>query len=688
MTMEANNARLSNQTCRPEPKPQEHPANKQDFCLAYAATFGFLLAVILTAVFISLRAGYGFENHDVFLTSLKLLILSGAIFYSPFAFMPIWQKQPARLTYVVVTIFVSPLLAFLVGQWVLPILFIIFVRGIHAALRVLAPIAKSEVLALFGLAILTSAHISMWLYKPEWAWSGPFVASILNEHATLGELYSDTLFHASIVSMIKSHSTISTGLDGLAPLSYHVGAHIWFAALASMTSAETITTIMVGELVVMIPASLTILTLSLILTMQRLPHSPAAYVSCVIALLIARDLSCGWVGAYASITFVTASVFMAAAAPHLFDLANDIERNRRLNPEAIVAIIALSCLALYTKLHVGVALIVMVTTLVLLAQKSSLRLIAIALVSVLCMLVVLYGLIGDQLIEILAQFFTLNLSIAFPGASIFYLMPAICIWTFPHRIVSVGKQRDTLDDNATLRIIAIPVLALLVVSGALVWTRTHNDANAHWMGISLYSMAIYLAVPALLHGRLQEFLKKLISPKIPRSMHDGAFLIVQYLIVTVYLLVFVTSTNNHLKLIAAARAKQADGGSDTIIALKNAIGDIWRSDRSPLIVFAPPQNLEFWSLVEKCRSKAFLLPALTGVPMLKGIPPVSMGCSEELVGYSYDQYGAQAVARQLDKVEACMEATHKGFSRVLVVKAPIQSGNHELWKCDRTLAAD
>ncbi|NNE23095.1 MAG: hypothetical protein HKN11_10855 [Rhizobiales bacterium] len=684
MTIESDNARSNNS----EPDSSKHPVNTREFHLAYAATFGFLLAILLTAMLISLRASYGFENQDVILSSLKLLVLSGAIFFSPFAFTPIWQNQPARLTYVVVTIFVSPLLAFLIGQWLLPILFMIFIMGIHAALRVLAPITRSQILGLFGLAIFTSAHISMWLYKPEWAWSGPFVASIINEHATLGELYSDTLFHASIVAMINGHSTISTGLDGLTPFSYHVGAHIWFAALASMTSAETLTTIMVGELVVMIPASLTVLALSLVLTMRRLPHAPIAYVSCVIALLIVRDLACGWVGTYASITFVTASVFMAAAAPHLFDLAKDIERNRRLKSEAIVAVIALSCLALYAKLHVGVALIVMSTTLVLLAQKSPSRLMAIGLVSVLCTLAVLYGLIGDKLIEILVQFFTLNLSIAFPGASIFYIMPAICIWAYSHQIVSIAKQRDTPHDNAATHIIAIAVLALLLVSGVLVWTRTHNDANAHWMGMSLYSMSIFMAVPALLHGRLQEFVTRLISPSFPRSMHDSALLIVQYLIITVYLLVFVTTTNNHLKLIAAARAKQTGGGADAIIALKKAIDGVRQSDGSPLIVFAPPENLEFWGLVKKCRSKAFLVPALTGVPMLKGIPPVNMGCSQELVGYSYDQYGPDAVVRQLGKIEACTEAAHKGFSRVLVVKAPIQSGNHGLWNCGRILSAN
>ncbi|WP_027401967.1 hypothetical protein [Aphanizomenon flos-aquae] len=43
-------------------------------------------------------------------------------------------------------------------------------------------------------------------------------------------LHRDTLFHSAIVEMLAKFNTPSTGLDGVKPLEYHVGVHRWVAA--------------------------------------------------------------------------------------------------------------------------------------------------------------------------------------------------------------------------------------------------------------------------------------------------------------------------------------------------------------------------------------------------------------------------------------------------------------------------
>ncbi len=52
------------------------------------------------------------------------------------------------------------------------------------------------------------------------------------EFAVFGHLSSDTLFHTAVSAMLSRHGVVSTGLDGLVPLRYHVLSHLWIGRVA------------------------------------------------------------------------------------------------------------------------------------------------------------------------------------------------------------------------------------------------------------------------------------------------------------------------------------------------------------------------------------------------------------------------------------------------------------------------
>lgn len=55
-----------------------------------------------------------------------------------------------------------------------------------------------------------------------------------------GMLHQDTLFHASIAAMFKNYGSISTGLNGLIEIPYHVFSHILMAAISILSGCSVL----------------------------------------------------------------------------------------------------------------------------------------------------------------------------------------------------------------------------------------------------------------------------------------------------------------------------------------------------------------------------------------------------------------------------------------------------------------
>ncbi|MDH6098856.1 hypothetical protein NWP21_08380 [Anabaenopsis sp. FSS-46] len=78
----------------------------------------------------------------------------------------------------------------------------------------------------------------------------------------------DTLFHSAIVQMIAKFNTPSTGLDGVQPLSYHVAVHRWVAANFNILGGKVPLLLGICQQVAFVPAVLfaTVLALMCLLS--------------------------------------------------------------------------------------------------------------------------------------------------------------------------------------------------------------------------------------------------------------------------------------------------------------------------------------------------------------------------------------------------------------------------------------
>jgi hypothetical protein len=90
-----------------------------------------------------------------------------------------------------------------------------------------------------------------------------------------------------------------------------------------------------------------------------------------------------------------------------------------------------------------------------------------------------------------------------------------------------------------------------------------------------------------------------------------------------------------------------------------------------LVVFVPPSNTDFWMLNRDCRAQSFFVPAMTGVPMLMGLPPNGRGlhCVLEAT-YGFGKYGPRSHSMEMDTERLCHQALIRGFNRVFVLRSP------------------
>jgi hypothetical protein len=68
-----------------------------------------------------------------------------------------------------------------------------------------------------------------------------------------GTVHQDTLFHASIASMIKTYGVVSTGLHGLVETPYHVLSHRLFATLSILSGVHVLETYGVLQIIFLCP---------------------------------------------------------------------------------------------------------------------------------------------------------------------------------------------------------------------------------------------------------------------------------------------------------------------------------------------------------------------------------------------------------------------------------------------------
>jgi hypothetical protein len=89
-------------------------------------------------------------------------------------------------------------------------------------------------------------------------------------------------------------------------------------------------------------------------------------------------------------------------------------------------------------------------------------------------------------------------------------------------------------------------------------------------------------------------------------------------------------------------------------------------------VFVPPENGAFWTTYEDCRGDPFFVPAVLGVPMLRGLNPPAPKCPGLFI-YALGAYAADAASEPTSDADLCARGTSYGFDAVYILAAPALS---------------
>jgi hypothetical protein len=126
-----------------------------------------------------------------------------------------------------------------------------------------------------------------------------------------GRADGDTLFHGALINSLRYYGITATGIDGVAPFSYHVGIHMLAARIAAMTDADAIPALIAVRAVLATPlAFFAIASGGIVWARRRGAVTDRAMLAAILSFVLtlgAGSLSMGMAG------FGSESVILAGA---------------------------------------------------------------------------------------------------------------------------------------------------------------------------------------------------------------------------------------------------------------------------------------------------------------------------------------------------------------------------------------
>lgn len=224
--------------------------NKLMIKLAFCALCSTLISASMALMLLIARLGLQTPIEAVLFAWTVVPAVSFGLFLYNDPFILPRKDHEIRVTPLLsVAILLFPLSAYLLGGFTRYIIIIFATLGIYNAFKYISLFSKKMLIALGVLSISLSFYLFLYVHNTVIL----FIHSYLPEHALLGIQIIDTYYHIAITNMIQNFGVVSTGLDGLVPHYYHVGSHIWFAALGKMLGTQALMTYTICHIVICLP---------------------------------------------------------------------------------------------------------------------------------------------------------------------------------------------------------------------------------------------------------------------------------------------------------------------------------------------------------------------------------------------------------------------------------------------------
>lgn len=520
-----------------------------------------------------------------------------------------------------------------------------------------ASLAPAFVFVLFHFVVMNSSGYAT-LFTPE-AWLS-------------GTLHPDTAYHSAISAMITFYGEISTGIDGLSGLRYHILTHTFLGMMAKSAALPITYGYFLGMQIIAVPLLYFFLCLSVIVLAGPLGRKSLVWI--VIALPICMAIIVqrwGWESHLLSESHIFGLMLLLLGLSTLKSIADDEDAppsNAHLAAGLLIGILALTA-----KISIGLVWFTGLGYLLLRKGPINVRLVAVFAVwaILIAAVTVAIALPADHVST--ARFNPFH-SLQYTGVWITNLgMIGLALIVIALQWMSASQHaRYLLEALAIMMIAAVTPAMLLELDGffyfmnvgtwvaiSVVCAFTLRAATRwRWAGLGVGAatvLAAGLLVVDIAPGFGQRFvaarnsyLAALAPDEATRHAETGFF------------------DRAPLKAMATAYTTSSGGRMLSEVS-RNGL-----SAGDDVLIFVPPDAEWFWSSHPSCIVPPISVPGSVGLPMLLGVPPVSGGC-ELSHYYGYSSYGPQSRSVFADDITLCERAADRGFGAVLVFNAAAAS---------------
>jgi hypothetical protein len=662
------------------PRPTQPLATRQPSPIYFAAIFCWTMTAVSAVMGAIVRWPLGSPHWLIF---VKALLLPCAVIACATLFtVQHVERGGAYGALLVSTIAVMflPCLAWLNGPLADVVTYPLFLGLLAAGISQTASAARAAPAGrwIFAVACGCLAGLGFFLVVN----SRAFGSVLTPEQALTGIHQMDTIFHASIANMLVKYGAMSTGLDGLVPIKYHVLSHIWLGCVSLWLGVPTLEGYSIGGQVIAFPMLLFSLSLAIHL-FRRSGEGPASGALITLGsllLLFVADLW-GWTSYLVSESYCLAMILFLLSLPLLAEIA-DSERRHRLSLQLAALGIA-GLLVLLSKISVGAVLATGVGFLLWRRMgMTPLGLIKLA-IPLLLLVILAIAVISPGAGLLLQSLEPLGFIREHPSGALPNIAANLVLLGVAFQVWRRGTERDTRCAEA------VGVMAIAGIAVALL-ANLPGGADYYFVNVGTWAAIVFICAYA---GASFE--------KIFSNSFTPGFVVVAILLVALateekrksaYRLgAMFAELQARVRLVTGESAGAETTTGQRLIALLTpghparyalandmkrtpgaqaretllAIG-VTQAHRSA--VFVPPDNVAFWNIAVECRADPFFVPAILGAPMLKGLNPPALKCPKE-PHYGFTDY-KDASSESLSDQQLCARAAQWKLDTVLILSTP------------------
>ncbi|MEZ0168402.1 hypothetical protein [Microvirga sp. TS319] len=511
---------------------------------------------------------------------------------------------------------------------------------------------------------------------------GGYLTVFSHEFLARGTAHVDTVMHLALAQMIRHQHVVSTGVDGVTPLTMYALAHALIGWLASLLKGETANVADKIYSIILFPLMLSsVLSGAIALNGGRGRLIIAATVVGT-GMIIYPDYRSYFV----SETYVVALfIFSSVLVPVVSGLALGMAQDQRSRAILAIAGLAGVSLATFGKASVG---------------TLSAGLFGLA------------GWIDAWRRPTISQRLIWMVLSALAVSAVF--IPSFLAVTgdiFSSVVGAEGGERPyyselswrALEKAFLVNSVTLLTIALLLLRSAPLWGGYRRNvlllvivvfavvANAPGLS-STISLGQYYIINVQMWLSLS-ILAALSSAIVARSDNQSSIkrkeiaVVFTTAIVLAALLPSDSYITRGLKRIASARrsilSMQAEPNFQArqkllaeIIAYRHRFG-------KGLRVYAPPAHKDFWTWTAHCEASSRIIPAVTGVPVVNGYPPLWRNCASGIKYRGWQVVVPRVSDEPLDDTAICALDSASGGSRVVyIIESIADLSRNRLINCD------